>query len=215
MKGKKMLFYSYSLEAFTFIKSYFIAPWTSSYEFWKGCFLDTSSRNISEMLLGSFWGKENNAGKRSVQQTQSCHLSGLLLTKGWVTPTSNEKNHATKVKYYHKLPYKLNILSYLMVYEQIWATTNLWPKSRFKMHHSYHIIVLLVYHRIKKCQYIHFPVVGKNIQINCIQPRDVLKIADVRHMHLWHFFLPTKTYCFMLRNHLVFLHFFSYFFSLL
>ena len=47
------MLYAHSLEAFPFIKSYFIAPRTSSYEFWKGCFLDTISRNISEMLLGS------------------------------------------------------------------------------------------------------------------------------------------------------------------
>lgn len=54
VKGEKMLLYAHSLEAFPFIKSYFIAPWTSSYEFWKGCFLDTIFRNISEVLLGSF-----------------------------------------------------------------------------------------------------------------------------------------------------------------
>lgn len=82
---------------------------------------------------------------------------------------------------------KYIIIPYGILNEQIWTKTKFWPKSRFKMYHSYQIIVLLVYHTIRKCQYIHFPVAGTNIQINCIQPRDVLKIADVQHMHFWHF----------------------------
>lgn len=64
-------------------------------------------------------------------------------------------------------------------------------------------------------QYIHFPAVGRSIQINCIQLKDGLKIADLQNMLLVAFSPSTKTYFSIIRDYLVFLFFiFPYFFSL-